>query len=165
MVAAKDWIHASIAVLPQHTVTPGMGTKVRSYGFGLQNYSHAATYSPARFGSISTARGAIQKTPDAPMCYICKVWGLCRLLPIHPHISAGQENKSLPRQKSNLQAEQFEGFNLFAVVSCCAICASLGFVTSEGHWNARQRCSSYRCTFAQGSFDQSFSPQGLLYSS
>lgn len=45
-------------------------------------------------------------------------------------ISAAQENESLARQNPNLQAEQFEGFSTFTVVSCCAVCLKpqhLGF--------------------------------------
>lgn len=81
----------------------------------------------------------------------------------HPSIqpiSAGQEKESLPRQKSNVQAEQFEGFNTFTGASCCAVCVTLGLVPSGGHWNARQRCSNCRCTCAEGGFGQFFLHKG-----
>lgn len=53
-------------------------------GFGLQNYSHAAAYSPARFGSISNSPGGCSKDPRCTMCYIRNMQGLRHRLPIHP---------------------------------------------------------------------------------
>lgn len=144
---------ASISVLPQHTLLPDVGTKVRPE-FG--HCSHCILQS-SQAGSISSTRGNLQRTPGTPTSSHT-VWGQCATL-IHPStqpLSAGQENESLP----NLEAEQFEGFNTFIVVSCCAICVTLGFVPSEGHWNAGQRCSSCRWICAEENFGQFFHHKG-----
>lgn len=147
---AKVWMHTSISVLLQHTVRPRLGTKGRSSGRGLQKYSNTATCSPSRFGYISNIpRGYSENPGYTYVLHMQHARAVHHHLSIHPHnpfLLSGRQKKI---QKSNLQAGQFEIFNLFAVVSCCAVCASLG-------------CSSCRCTFPEGSFGQFFSSQGLF---
>lgn len=76
-----------MSVLPQHTVTPGIGTKVRSSEFGLQNYSHAATYSPARFGSISNSpRGHSEEPRCTHVLYMQSAGTVHHNSFIHPSI-------------------------------------------------------------------------------
>lgn len=152
MVIGKGW------TLPAYQFCPSIlchQAWVQKWGLSLGSRTALnPTCSPARLGSIS--RGP-SENPSHTYELTCRV-GLCAIL--IPPTHTAHFCWKITQTETKPASRALGGFNTFTVVSCCAVCVTLGFVLTEGHWNARQRCSSCRWTCAEGGFGHFFHHKG-----
>lgn len=74
MVIAKEQIHASMSVLPQHTATLVGVQKWRFLGLGSRTTLTLQPIVQPDLDPFPTAQGAVPKTPDA----LCATYATCR---------------------------------------------------------------------------------------